>query len=439
MFHLLLFIFFCLFFCLAYRNLVMGLCLIAVFLPSYLIRFQILGVPFTLLEGMILIAVIVWFIKHWGDWSGTIKNFVKGKMPSAPFNQWFLVTILFLLAATFSVFISANLTAALGIWKAYFVEPILLFSVFISTVKNKEQVNKIILSLVLGGLIVAIFAVIQKFTGWLIPNPFWQAEATRRVTSFFGYPNAVALYLAPLIPLVVYLFEKRDKNHRASIFPEFFYFFIFCFFVAAIIFARSSGALVALVMTLLIFGVLNHKTRWAVLFLTILFGSLIFFTPLKDPFSQEVLLQGTAGQVRVNMWGETIQMLSDHPIIGAGLSNYQAGIAPYHILKWAEIYLYPHNLFLNFWSEIGLIGLILFFWLVILFFREGLERLRDQNRGSHLLTEVLLASMLIILIHGLVDVPYFKNDLSVFFWLLMGFMAVNNLSSICLNPTAIKK
>jgi len=32
-------------------------------LPTYLIRFKILGLPFTLLEGMILIAFVVWLIK----------------------------------------------------------------------------------------------------------------------------------------------------------------------------------------------------------------------------------------------------------------------------------------------------------------------------------------------------------------------------------------
>jgi len=28
--------------------------------------------------------------------------------------------------------------------------------------------------------------------------------------------------------------------------------------------------------------------------------------------------------------------------------------------------------------------------------------------------------MIVLLVHGLVDTPYFKNDLSVLFWLIIG-------------------
>ena len=40
------------------------------------------------------------------------------------------------------------------------------------------------------------------------------------------------------------------------------------------------------------------------------------------------------------------------------------------------------------------------------------------------LSTVLMASMIALLVHGLVDVPYFKNDLAVLFWLLIGMMIV---------------
>jgi len=33
--------------------------------------------------------------------------------------------------------------------------------------------------------------------------------------------------------------------------------------------------------------------------------------------------------------------------------------------------------------------------------------------------------MICLLIHGFFDVPYFKNDLSVFFWLLIGLLVVS--------------
>ena len=35
--------------------------------------------------------------------------------------------------------------------------------------------------------------------------------------------------------------------------------------------------------------------------------------------------------------------------------------------------------------------------------------------------------MTVIIIHGLVDVPYFKNDLAVMFWALLAIMGIISL------------
>jgi hypothetical protein len=36
-----------------------------------------------------------------------------------------------------------------------------------------------------------------------------------------------------------------------------------------------------------------------------------------------------------------------------------------------------------------------------------------------------MAAMVAIIIYGLVDVPYFKNDLSVLFWTILGLAEIN--------------
>lgn len=412
MFEFLLAIFFILFTWLTTRRLLNGLLLIVAFLPSYLLRFQIAGIPITVLEGMILITTLTWIIQHRYDWKKIGASVIKGKLPPTPYHRWFIATIFLLIAATISIFVSTDTRAAMGIWKAYFVEPLLFFSVFISTVKTDADKKQIIWALLLGTLPITIFAIIQKFTGWLIPNPFWQAVETRRVTSFFGYPNAVALYVAPLMPLAIYLWNRRltQKILLTIILASGF---------LAIIFAQSTGAIIALTGTILIFDLVNKKTRLYAIGAFIIAATLFFATPLKQPLANEVLFQGISGQLRLNMWGETVEMLKTSPFLGAGLANYQTSVKPWHILRWAEIYLYPHNLFITFWSETGLLGLFAFLWLIILFFKKIIAK---YSR----LSLALSAAMLIILIHGLVDVPYFKNDLSVMFWILMGLAAVSN-------------
>jgi len=56
-------VYFFLFAFLAWRRPLAALCLITAFLPSYLIRFNVMGIPMTMLEGMILILITVIIIK----------------------------------------------------------------------------------------------------------------------------------------------------------------------------------------------------------------------------------------------------------------------------------------------------------------------------------------------------------------------------------------
>jgi O-antigen ligase len=68
---------------------------------------------------------------------------------------------------------------------------------------------------------------------------------------------------------------------------------------------------------------------------------------------------------------------------------------------------------LNFWSEIGLFGLLAFLGIIVWFYKIGI---RNREYGISI---ILMAAMTALLVHGLVDVPYFKNDLSVLFWILV--------------------
>jgi len=403
---------------LSWRNLLYGLLLIAAFLPSYLIRFQIFGLPLTVLEVMILIVVAVWVVKNRHGLFTILretKNPVQllKKLPDQN-RVWFWTILVFFLAATISMVISPNTRSAWGIWKAYFLEPILLFSVFISTVKTAADRDKILYALTIGALAVAIFAVIQKFTGWLIPNPFWQAAATRRVTSFFGYPNAVALYLAPLLPLIIYLAATNRSRLQTALLV-----FTALASILAIVFAKSTGAIIALLITTIIFLLIQQKTRKLTIAIIILAALLWPLWPGREDLIKEVWVTDGSGKLRLYMWAETVEMLKTKPLLGAGLATYQEAVRPYHILKWAEIYLYPHNLFLNFWSETGLLGLLIFAILIWLYYQELWLAPKPG------LTTALALSMMVLLIHGLVDVPYFKNDLAVLFWLLIGLALLN--------------
>ena len=426
---------------LAWRRQSLAVAFLIFALPSYLIRFEVFGVPMTLLEVMILVLSAVFIVKLFSGCGQTF--FEKLGLRSIRFSnyKWLIIALLFI--SLLAVIMSPNRLAALGIWKAYFLEPILFFIVFINTIKSRQDLRVINFALALSALIVALFAIHQKITGAFIFNELWAASETRRVTSFFSYPNAVGLYLAPIVVylcgLVVLKIRqilddlktagdnffakicrmfKKPETSLFSIIEIILFVLTIIGGALAIIFASSEGALVGLAAGLFLLGLLIKPLRLATLIVTAVVILMILFVPaLNSWVTQKATFGDFSGRLRLIMYQETWSMIKSTPLWGGGLANYQAAVAPYHHAAHIfEIYLYPHQLFFNFWSELGVLGLLVFVLLIIKFFRNYLK-VNNANREFYL---VLLAVMTAILFHGLVDVPYFKNDLSVMWWLWFG-------------------
>ena len=431
MYYILIAIFLLLYSYLACKNIKTGIYLIVLFLPSYLIRFKVGPIPFTLLEGMILILFFCWLVKLYRKGGKINFNLLKPSEnnPLPQIFRWPI--ILFLVAATISVFMSVNQIAALGIWKAYFIEPLLFFIVFIYNIKDQKDLKNVIYCLEILVIAIGLFAVIQKITGALIPIDFWAKAATRRVTTFFGYPNANGLLIAPIILLAIGNL-LTNKNLKSFILSS----LTIMLGILTIIFAQSTGALGGVICGLLFLLFYYNRTRKITLIAIIIFLIVILLSPFSS-FKQKINYQkldlnSTSLEIRLNQWSETLKMLRDNPILGVGLANYQNKFKPYHQFEFIEIFLYPHNIFLNFWSEIGLLGLMAFIWLIVVFFVYGFKKLKESASPILLLT--IIGAMITLLIHGLVDVPYFKNDLAILFWVIIGLIIVNN-NKISINKT----
>lgn len=441
------------FFFLALKRLDFAVFFIAAALPTYLIRFQFFGLPLTILEVMILSAFAAWVI---GNRKGILER-LKGKEKKRPYPFW--LEIIALLIVSFSALTVAGFSnEALGIWKAYFFEPIILFILAVNALKTDKSRRAIIYSLAFSAFVVSIFAVYQKFTGAFIANDFWAAEATRRVVSFFPYPNAVGLFLAPITALLIgFFFSLPLRTDLKDAAKKIFILLTITLSIAAIYFAHSEGALIGLAAAVFVLALFaGKKRRLIALSLAFIFICASFvYNPLGDYVKEKASLSDLSGTIRQRQWKETMMTLSGPAfILGNGLSGYQAAVKPYHqegvfynfdkienfdAVVWAsstlqkkywqpvEIYLYPHNIFLNFWSELGLIGALIFTWLIFRFLfvsYKVFRRFKKEDDKKRYIALGLMASMIAILIHGLVDVPYFKNDLSAMFFILLAMLGV---------------
>jgi len=369
--------------------------------PLYVVRFNVGSYPSTLLEILVGLTVVAWIFEK--IWSKSFDlRFTISDLPVA----------LFFSAAVVSVVVSPDKRGALGVLKAYFVEPLLIYFVIKDTIRSKKDWRLLFLSLALSGLWVALLAILQGLTGWATFAPWESSQG--RAHAVYNTANAVGLYLGPIIFLVLGT-VKEFKVFRV---------FGIVLMILATILSKSAGAVVGLVGGLGIFG---PEPRWVqgkgklLIGLATLVGILFFFnistfTPnVNDPYVRET---NNTLQFRLCLWEGARDLLLDKPIFGAGLSGFKELYAEKYFTCDAEPLEYPHNWILNFWTEMGVLGLVGFLLLLVMYFRNVGSHLSDKR--TRWLALGFAAAMVYWLIHGLVDVPYFKNDLSLEFFVLVG-------------------
>jgi O-antigen ligase len=143
------------------------------------------------------------------------------------------------------------------------------------------------------------------------------------------------------------------------------------------------------------------------------------FTSLFD-------LQSGTSFFRLNLWRSTLDMIRDHPLLGVGLDNFLYAYRGRYIrpAAWQEPDLsHPHNLILDYWSRLGILGLAAGVWLQIAFWRLALPLRRLADPDDRALALGLMAGMVDFVAHGLVDNSYFLVDLAFAFMLSLGLVA----------------
>jgi len=196
--------------------------------------------------------------------------------------------------------------------------------------------------------------------------------------------------------------------------------------IVAMCFCRSRGAWLALgaVGLLWFLGFRNRFfQRWqarAVMAVVVLAGAVL----LARPYVQ----QQWRTDVRPMIWKATLDMIAARPLLGHGLGAY---VAVYPAYRLPEYFLRPkatnvtdhaHNELLEIAAEQGLIGLAAVLWLWATAVWCGFcacRRLEGVNRRS---LWGLFGAMLVLMLHGLVDVDLRHLPNQSLLWLLMGLM-----------------
>lgn len=385
---------------LAWKRLPLAAALVLLLLPTYLVRFRIGFLPTTVLELLLLVLTAV-FVLRW---------FQKRQPLRFPFP---LSVLLFLLAGIVAVLLAPDIRAALGLYRAYLLEPVIFFVILANTLRTRQDVRKILVALGIAVVGIGFVAVLQQLD-FLPIAAHYGLESPPRATSVFPFPTAVGKFVGPLVALFLALLVVRGSHAaQSSRMRTVFLPGVVAFGFLGLILSFSRGALlgVTAATALLSFFSPYRRRILAVLALLVL---LVLLIPQTRMNVLEVV-QGidTSTDVRGVLWQGALRIIRDHPVTGTGLASFPAVYDQYRDPAHVEFFPNPDHLILTLWIEMGLFGLLAFGLLTATILAAARRGLRTAQRP---LAVGLIAAIAALLVHGLVDTPYFKNDLAVIFW-----------------------
>lgn len=371
--------------------------------PAYVIRWRLAFYPTTLLEVAIVATVLAFAFESW-----RLRAMPVWRTPIT------YPAIAFVLAGAISIVASPDHRAALGIYRAYILEPFAFGFVLINVLDSFQRARVVLAGLGVAGMVVGVA------NSAVILNALRHHQVSPGVTgpvTIYTNANDIPLFLVPLIAVAAAIaLHHQDRRLRIACVV------FLAVTVASVLLSFSRGGYLAL--AAVAFGLaLSHRYRWRLVGAAAAAGvAIALIPPIRHRLAVELDFSNPQNTLvgRFELWRVSLKMLRDHIPFGAGLSGFAQTIAPYWNPTHTDRFIYPHNIVLTFWSETGLLGLAAFAWLMFVGFQVSWRGWRrPQLEWGPLELGVLLA-LVAVVVHGLVDVPYFKNDLALTFWALIG-------------------
>lgn len=395
-----------------------GVLMVLALLPSYLWRFEVAQLPTTVLEVLLLIVFAAWFLRvifQRNGAAGSIRERFTTIGRVLHHSGFLFPIVLFFFASIVAMFVAPDLRAALGLWRAYVLEPLLFLIVFIDAFRTETEAGArgAFWALGLSAISIAAGSFIQVFTGYGLLPGYDGIHGELRFTSFFEFPAAVGLFLTPVV--LIFFGKLLPKGSTLSARYRASAWIVVLLSLTAIILSRAEGAYAGVAVGVLF--LLWFRWTWKPFAVVAALSLLLFAVPsVRERVVPILTLQDASGGVRRALWEGSLNLLVARPLQGAGFSGFARLYDQYRLPQHVEILNYPHSLFLNFWAETTVFGALAVLWLLLMFTSLAERAIRHGSPETRSWFLALSAALIGVVVYGSVDVPFFKNDLAVLWW-----------------------
>jgi len=345
-------------------------------------------------------------------------------IPIIAYLSWVFISFLF------SDFKSASTYALFNI-----LTPVILYFIFSSGAVKSERLNLLINLWILGAVYACIY-------GFFHNGPISLPFAERPMTATFGNPNLWAAFLVSTIPFAIAkLFQTKGEMKRLL-----YVLVVFIFGFSLYLTGSRAGIGAGICAVLLFFGLgLLFRIIGSRCWVTGFFWLVVLILTWGFIFRKQ-LISYFALRDRIFIWQGALQMIRQKPFLGWGVGNFAVFFPQFAPHQLNQIYpddfvAHAHNEFLNITAELGIIGLVLFFWFLFRVFRIIKRNISRGENNIRLLTLAAASSISGVIIISLFDVSLRFVFTAIYWWLAIAILAIMDKIELkkVVNPAQTRK
>ena len=383
------------------------------------------------LKLFVIIGITMWVLKSLRE-----KEFKWKK------NKFNLSIFLFILMISMSLFITNSINISLNdyiIFLSYFI----LYFLVINNIENENIFYSLTRLFFITSLLVALYTLFHYYGFISYLKEFGP------VISTIGQKNWTSNYLALIFP-IMFSYFLLEKSKRKKI----FYFVALSIVYATLMICQSRGIWISVSLTSIfaIYFILKFKLvktfkenkKWLILLILIFIVITIIYST-DNPLNKSAITvteramstfdeKDPSINTRLLIWGTTLDMIKDRPILGSGIGtfkinylNYQAEFLqdnPDYIKYWGHAR-EAHNEYLQMGAELGIIGLGIFLSILSIFYNIIMKYLKKENDNKKkIIVFGLLLGIICFLIHSLFTFPLHVPVLGSAFFIILGLTVV---------------
>ncbi len=327
----------------------------------------------------------------------------------------------FVLIYLFAALSSFAMGKSLSIWAIYgaFIG---VYFLIINLIHNRTQLRNLLVTFVVSGLLVCLYGICQYVFGWDTAQAWMDEEMfsdiKMRIYSTLENPNVLGEYILLVLPVAIgMMWTGKGALQKMT------YGVISAVLFLALILTFSRGCWVGLLVAAAVFVTFAAGKLWGLGLVALPIIPAVLPESIINRFTSIGNMKDSSTSYRVYIWMGTLAMIRDFWVSGIGMGA-EAFTAVYPFYSYNGIVApHSHNLFLQILVESGIVGILIFAFILCFFFKRmvtGYQIAGGKGEPLSTMITAISAGVCGFLVQGMFDNCFYNYRVMLIFWIVIG-------------------